>query len=82
MPTINVRLAILEKRQSENVTGTGFTIEYANGKHAEISMMEMPAVSGSAPFEGFRAELDQLGKKIQDAAEFPENILWCRSEPG
>jgi hypothetical protein len=74
VPTISVRLTVLESRQSEKITGARFTIGYATGRNAEISMMEIPAVSGSHPFDDFRAELDQLGKALRDAAAAPGNM--------
>jgi hypothetical protein len=74
MPTIYLHLVDLDERQSENITGARFTIEYASGRRAEVSMLDMPPVSGSAPFDDFRAELDQLGRAIQGAARSPQNI--------
>ena len=76
MTTIHLNLVNLEAASSEKVTGARFTIEYATGRRAEVSMMDMPPVSSSAPFADFRAELTQLSQAIQEAARSPENILW------
>jgi hypothetical protein len=75
VPTINVRVAVFESRQSDKITGARFTIAYAPGRTAEISMMEMPALSGDVPFEDFRAELNRLCKAIRETSQSAENIL-------
>jgi hypothetical protein len=73
-----MHLAIRESRDSKNITGARFTIDYGTGRRAEISMMEIPTVSGAAPFDDLRAEFERLGKAIQDAAGSPDNISWDR----
>jgi hypothetical protein len=75
VPTINVQVTVFESGQSDKLTGARFTIEYAPGRTAAISMMEMPALSSDVPFEDFRAELNRLCNALREASQSAENIL-------
>jgi hypothetical protein len=81
MAHIFLHLVHIERSRGEDVTGLKFTIEYKAGQHAEVSILDMPPVSGSAPFDDLRADLALLGRAIQDAAQSPQNITWLPRDP-
>ena len=82
MATIYLHHVHLAKPGGDDVTGVEFSIEYAPGRQAEVSILDMPPVSGSAPFAEFRAELVRLAQAIEKMAQEPRGILWLpRDEP-
>jgi hypothetical protein len=74
MATVHLHLTDLEGPRGL-MTGAVFTVEYDDGRQANVSISHMPAILDEPPYDGFRAELRVLAKALIEASNAGDGVL-------
>jgi hypothetical protein len=62
--------------------GAVFTVEYGEGRQANVSISDMPAILDEAPYKGLRAELRLLAKGLSEASHAINGVITSERRGG